>query len=885
MIDKIKKHPYIFFTILFCILSLGVFIWFPLTKHNFIWENDGMPQHYNALMYYGNYLRHIIKNFEVPMWSFGMGYGADIIATLHYYTIGDPLNLLSVFVQPKYTEYLYIFLILLRFFLSGMAFIKYTLYMNKSKTGAIVGAVVYTFCGYALFANVRHPYFANPMIYLPIILMGVEKIYKKESPILFIASIFVATASNFYFFYILVVFTVLYCIFRFFHYYHEEYLKNVGKQVVKFLLYSLIGIMMAAAILIPVLILFVNTSRSQDTPYVSTLYTLQYYIKLLYAFDNTYGAGYWSYLGYSVIAIMTSTLLFFDKKQSKALKIGFILLSLGLCIPSIGSFMNGMSYVTNRWVFVYSLFVAYTVASVWPSLFKLSTAKLVVLYLEFFAYVGAIYLSKVNESYLFKFSWKRNAVRIGIYLAILIVLTIVYFYKKYKEQDEQNRKKVYSVASAFILVFVSMNIVLNANWKYIYQDYVSEFANLHDGYNTLVNKNGYSLLNELNDDSFYRSDAYISSLNVNSSLPYNQSSLSFYYSLGSGYTTEFLKDMLIPDTMSSKYQGVDTRPYLEALSSSKYYFARKESKTYPYGFKNTGVSNQYSKAYQNEYALPLGYTYDSSIDVESYKKLSPIQKQEAMMQSVVLENQQMSKKSLQLHQDKVSYKEDNMTNVEHQKNGLKVKKAKGTYSIKVDSHYKGLLYIKFNQLSLTKSKAARAKITVKSEKYSKKTFRLATPEYTYYDGTHDFLVNLGYFENYDGTIEIQFGSKGVYQYDSIELYNQSMESYESYVNKLKENSLEDVQVTTNQVQGNITVDGNKFLCLSIPYSTGWSAYVDGEKVELERANIMYMGVSLESGEHQITLKYQTPGLKIGLIISAIGLCIFIWLVYINKKKY
>ena len=33
-----------------------------------------------------------------------LGYGADVIATLNYYAIGDPLNLLYGFVPVKYTE-------------------------------------------------------------------------------------------------------------------------------------------------------------------------------------------------------------------------------------------------------------------------------------------------------------------------------------------------------------------------------------------------------------------------------------------------------------------------------------------------------------------------------------------------------------------------------------------------------------------------------------------------------------------------------------------------------------------------------------------------------------------------------------------------------------
>ena len=50
------------------------------------------------------------------MWDMNIGYGSDILTTLHYYVIGDPLTLLSVFVPADKTEVLYEVLIFLVFF-------------------------------------------------------------------------------------------------------------------------------------------------------------------------------------------------------------------------------------------------------------------------------------------------------------------------------------------------------------------------------------------------------------------------------------------------------------------------------------------------------------------------------------------------------------------------------------------------------------------------------------------------------------------------------------------------------------------------------------------------------------------------------------------------
>ena len=140
----------------------------------------------------------------------------DILTTFHYYTIGDPLNLLSVFVPVRYTEYLYVGLILLRCYLSGISFSVYFFYHKHGRMAVLFGSLIYIFANYQTYAAVKHPYFINPMIYLPLLLLGIDKIYKKEKPYLFMGMTSIAALSNFYFFYMLCIFMFLYAAFRYF---------------------------------------------------------------------------------------------------------------------------------------------------------------------------------------------------------------------------------------------------------------------------------------------------------------------------------------------------------------------------------------------------------------------------------------------------------------------------------------------------------------------------------------------------------------------------------------------------------------------------------------------------------------------------------------------
>ena len=153
-----SRHPRLSFlgayTLLFCLLFCGIAAGFALLGRSFVFEarmGDGLRQHYVSLAYYGEYLREVLSNlflrhtFELPMWDIHIGYGSDILTTLHYYAMGDPLNLLAVFVPVRYTEYLYAFLLVLRMYLAGIAFSAYCRYHKNGRFPTLLGAVLYAF--------------------------------------------------------------------------------------------------------------------------------------------------------------------------------------------------------------------------------------------------------------------------------------------------------------------------------------------------------------------------------------------------------------------------------------------------------------------------------------------------------------------------------------------------------------------------------------------------------------------------------------------------------------------------------------------------------------------------------------------------------------------
>lgn len=69
------------------------------------------------------------------------------------------------------------------------------------------------------------------------------------------------------------------------------------------------------------------------------------------------------------------------------------------------------------------------------------------------------------------------------------------------------------------------------------------------------------------------------------------------------------------------------------------------------------------------------------------------------------------------------------------------------------------------------------------------------------------------------------------------------------------------------VKGYITISYPGLLFTSIPYDAGWTAYVDGEKYEIDKVGNAFIALKLAAGDHVIEFKYFPPGLKLGLILT------------------
>lgn len=63
----------------------------------------------------------------------------------------------------------------------------------------------------------------------------------------------------------------------------------------------------------------------------------------------------------------------------------------------------------------------------------------------------------------------------------------------------------------------------------------------------------------------------------------------------------------------------------------------------------------------------------------------------------------------------------------------------------------------------------------------------------------------------------------------------------------------------------------KLVCFSVPYCEGWSAEINGKPAEVDKINGGLCGIRVPEGLCEITFKYETPGLSLGIFCTIAGI--------------
>lgn len=519
-------------------------------------------------------------------------------------------------------------------------------------------------------------------------------------------------------------------------------------------------------------------------------------------------------------------------------------------------------------------------------------------------------------------------------VAILLASLVLLLVKPYL-----NKKWLYTAMPVCLFGLVLCHVCMNAHYFYNYREenYISQFLDSGKAYAAKTEgcEKAVQLVSS-ESGHFGRFEKEIAgNSDRNSEMLTKAFGTSFSWSLANGNISRYFFHMCRNDWETYVFLGNDKRTFLDAVASVEYFVVPAGySGALPYGYKDEEVvateAGEYA-IYKNSYALPLGYTYDSYIAYEDFLDMTASERQEALMQGIVLDKEAVSGLSDSIPETEITYEQKELdyevscgSNVVQQEDGSFLVGAANAkmvlefdgikncetylYAEGVEASRKSKLELyqddnndvlplaEYEQLPVFEKNKLQYidflktgwddtefEIGVASDS-SKSKFAYRTSNNIYYFGQEDYLVNLGYQERARSSITITFPMPGVYDFKNLSVICQPMKQYAKQMDLRKEDVLKDEVVGNDMVSGKIKLNQDKILCLSIPYDKGWNAYVDGEKVELLKANIMYMAIPMERGEHSVQLVYHTYGLKSGLVISVIGGFLFIGILLFHRKQ-
>lgn len=584
---------FMFYSLIFIAMAFACFFLYFCFDRTFFTTYDGRVQHIAALTYYGTYIRNIAHSFvsgrfAIPLWDFALGFGADIIATLHYYAIGDPLTLLSAFVKPERTEILYNFLIFLRLYLAGFCFLLYCRHHRFDSVASLCGAIVYVFSGFSFFCAARHPFFINPMIYFPLMLFGMDCILEKKDFRLFALAVFLSCASSFYFFYMQTILVFIYAIIRFFFKFEEpEHSKIWGRVGIALAGYA-IGLCMAMFLFLPSVLCFLTSARTEEGEPLSFLYRLNYYMKFFLGTVAPSTFGSYSVLGFAAPVLPLMILLFQQKdKLAKELKLFILIGIIFFLFPLFGCIFNGGGYATNRWCFAFSFAASIGTACILPIAWKKTLNEMRLPFVLCALLSVTVFLSAIIS----KDVARQFALPYAVLLFCILVLSVIHWKNRAKRQ------------TYFCLICISA--IFNANFRFSEKglNYLENCIKKED-YKEI--KNEMLSLFPIQYDGFFRVDtSYLKSLNAPCAS--GIFGTTYYWSLVNGLLNDFYVENNVGSGNALSCGGLKNYPNLYGLFNIKYILADETlSAEESSELSDTGIRYLNYNIYENKNFVPFG---------------------------------------------------------------------------------------------------------------------------------------------------------------------------------------------------------------------------------------------------------------------------------------
>ncbi|RNF40276.1 YfhO family protein [Planococcus salinus] len=717
------------------------------------------------------------------------------------------------------------------------------LYMRFSRLLAVLGASFYGLTGMYFRHTVYWEFFADAFLWLPLLILGVEKIFREQRPGWFLAAVAISMVDNFYFSYVNFLLTGIYILFRLFIPLVPSETKR-KKAVVQLFLSGLIGAGISAVSFVPAVYAYLNNHRP---PFEQEVVWFEFIDNIL--FTSRY---------IMPPALFVLLLFCFFLYKNKTFRLFALLGMAGLVLhysPMAASAFNGFSAPQYRWQYFMALVIGGVIAAGMQDLSKLTTKSLTLASALAFACYG---LYAANDDY-FKFFSLSTAWTLG---TLLLTTGLLFGYVKTGRAGFR-----YSlIGFLFLWMIVSVNFYQVE--KLLKDGDIAEVTEeLLTGpeYDDPEIRNLIRTIEQREEDSFYRID-YMEGERNNSPIVQGYRGVSAYSSiLNKNLLYFYLYDLEIDMARESvsRYATLGNRANLLSLIQGKYIILPQADPNVPYGFTEVMSSENYT-VYENDNVLPFARSASTIYQEEQLAPFPPLIREHAMLTGIVLDGDQEADPlpdvpdqtaSFVISEHAASF-EDGILTVFGETGGLDLTPVDGNFT-------EGDVYLSFHLENMAAGQGFP--LTVNGYHTTRKP-----NDSIYKTFVDDLTIRIPSAE----VVEIRV-PEGQYKLTELEIYEEPYDVLEEQSNQ--PSTLSSFRINGSRVEVLYNnPQGHQYLVMNIPYERGWRATVNGQNVDVLKANYAFLAVPLTEGENEMTLTYLPPFFTPSLIVSLLSLFLAIW---------
>lgn len=811
------------------------------------------------------------------LYSWITGGGSSFLGNYLNY-LSSPLSFLIFLFDKEDISYAITFIVAFKCILSATSFSYYLKKsFNKDNYFLSVFGILYAFSAYFL-AYYWNVMWLDAMIMLPLIALGIEKIFKTGDIKLYTVSLVILFFANYYMGYMCCIFAVLYFFVCFINTYSNDgklnknavYEKKYSTKAlmnnvfinrgVKFAFASIIAALICAITLVPVFMILKNSSATSGTfpqtfkSYFDLLDLITSHFALLETTirssgDNVLPNIYTGILTFILLPLflVNNKIKLKEKATYVVLIIFFVFCFNNNCAEYIWHAFHFPNDLPYRYSYMYSFIIA---VMGYKTILNFKGIKV-----KDIAYTGLAIISFVIICQKFLTNKMTNST---IYATIIFVALWCGFLFLLKNKNAQ-KKTVSFVLVTFILCETIISSIVGLPLNQDNKNYKENYKTYTDAINYIDNK----------DSGFYRTELCYLNTRMDPAY-YGYNGISVFSSMAYESYSQLQSSLGMQGNKVNSYTYNTQTPVYNMMFNIKYLIQTDVSLAPSSNLykKIYTTSDKKSNVYESKYNLPIAYCVNSKIDDWVTDEGNPFEIQSDFVK-LATGYSNIFKPVEYNSTDFDAVSGDDVTeNGTYWLEKSDSSSNYGTETVSLSPTIDGNLYLYVKSSDLKT-------ITVNSEKVSDITQSMEDA----------YILDLGYHNKGDEVLVSLDASKMESESTSFDFYCYTADDtvVKNMYNSLAGNSLNVESYSDTTIKGTVKAKENCYLYSSIPYDDGWSVYVDGKKAETFEIGGTLLAIELTPGQHKIEYKYFPVGFLYGIIISAVtvfGLCVF----YIYNKS-